>query len=92
MTQDPARQAAEKWLAERSAKAVEMWSDVYGQWMPEHPQASTLTAELARIAADFAERGMRARDTQWQLAADPDLKPGRCPVPLPWAAATKEGE
>jgi hypothetical protein len=107
MTPDPARQAAEKWLA-----------DKYTMMLPnqrDYPTIGHLMDEFARIAADFAERGMRAvrnsclREVRSNICVARESSPipgswkGSGPDllatigdeiearPLPWAEATKEG-
>lgn len=82
MTTDPARQAAESWY-----KSVAMAEIAFAR---EGSQSFEHAAEnLARIAADFAERLCRARDEEFcRSLEEGGANPGD---PLPWAEAMKEG-
>jgi len=88
---DPARLAAEKWLAEQFTTALmAAWS------VPAVDGKPTPTEECARIAADFAERlakaervlfleQMNLNSERFRLFVDENFA-------LPWAEAMKEDE
>jgi len=85
MTTDSARQAAEKRLRYLLADS----------WYHGHKTFDEWSADAARIAADFAEKMVVARDKEWVDVVRmrrPGL-PAKVTItsPLPWAEAIKEG-